>query len=228
MTRSIRPRREVVRRRRRERQLLFFGVTLLALAAVFAVALGVYQGRVEAPIDRAFVEYSQPAEEQASVPCPPTGPEDKFPLPNDQVSVRVMNGTETQGLARSVNDLLEGRGFVSAGVTNWRSTYEGAARIQFGEEGLRKAYSLARSFPTFELVYDQRKGGVVDLILGTRFKVTDMRATYAPELSMDLELTAVGQCKPIDQVQPKPAPAVIPVDPLAPTASPSPSASPTP
>lgn len=226
MARSVRPRREVVRRRRRERQLLFFGVTLLSLSAVFAIALGVYQGRVEAPIDRAFVDYSAPAEEKDAVPCPPASEEEKFPAPNDQISVRVLNGTDKRGLARSVGDVLEGRGFVLAGITNWRSEYKGAVRIQFGEEGLRQAYSIARTFPTFELVYDQRKGAVVDLILGARFETTDMRATYDPELSMELELTAVGSCKPIDQVQPKPAPAVIPVDPLAPTASPT--ATPTP
>lgn len=227
MARTSRPRREIVRRRRRERQTLVFGVIFIALIAVCAIALAVYQGRIESPINEAFVTKSAAAESEVNLPCPPSGPDDSLPLESDKISVRVLNATDKQGLAKSTMEVLTGRGFVSATTGNYRGTFDGGVKIQFGADGLRQAYTLALTFPDVVMVYDNRNSAVVDLILGDKFEVRDMRPTYAPELDPTVELTAPGQCKPIDLVQPRPAPAIIPVDPLATaSASPSPSATP--
>nr|WP_255633234.1 LytR C-terminal domain-containing protein [Demequina sp. TTPB684] len=146
-----------------------------------------------------------------------------------QVTVRVLNGTEEQGLAGNTLEVLKGRGYVpaaSGAATNWNRTYGEYARIQFGEEGLRQAYTVAANFPEYVMVLDNRKGAVVDIILGELYEVDQLRPQYAPELDPDVELAAPVQCLPIALVQPEPAPRIIPIDPLAPIVTPSPSVSP--
>jgi hypothetical protein len=93
---------------------------------------------------------------------------------------------------------------------------------------LRQAYTVAANFPTYAMVLDNRKGAVVDIILGDLFETNKIRPQYAPELDPSVELTAPVPCLPIDLVPKEPAPRIIPIDPLAPIVTPSPSPSPSP
>ena len=233
-SRIMRTRRDVVRRHRRERQFLVFGLTVGVLVALSAIALAAYQGRITSPIEAAFKTPAAGFSTDVTVPCPPldkaTGARE-LPLPVDQVVVRVRNGTTTSGLARDTLAVLTGRGYVATipGATNWDNrTYADSVRIQFGEAGLQQAYTVGRNFPTVEYVLDNRKGAVVDIILGATFSVKNMRPQYAPELDPKTPLVAPLQCLPWDRITPQPAPRIIPVDPLAPSASPSPTPSPSP
>jgi hypothetical protein len=216
---------EVIKRRRRDRQIIIFGFLAVALIFVSFVAYSVYQGRVASPIDYAFVTPPEDFESEVTLPCPPSG-DDALPMPANEISFRTLNATEETGLARGYMEDLAGRGFVAVQATNWNQDYDGFARIAFGEEGLRQAYTIANQFPQSELVYDNREGAIVDVILGSLAADSELRPLYAPELSPDLELTAPGPCLPIDLVAPVPGPARLPADPLAPSPSPSPSASP--
>ncbi len=243
-SRILRTRREVVRRHRRERQFLVFGLLVGLLATIFVIAYAIYQGRLESPIDYAFVTPPPDFETTVTWPCPPSNagndaddPEavhENMPMDPTQVTVRVLNGTvgledEQPGIAGSTLAVLTGRGYVpaaSGAATNWNRTYSDTVRIQFGEEGLRQAYTVAANFPTYEMVLDNRKGAVVDIILGELFNTKNIRPQYAPELDPTVELTAPQECLPISLVRPEPAPRIIPVDPLAPTATPTPSATP--
>lgn len=230
-TGTMRTRREVVRRRRHERQFLVFGVLVGVLIALAAIALAVYQGRIEPPIQRAITSPSADVESTITLPCAPVdlGNGEDLPMAPSQVAVRVQNGSDVSGLAGTTMNLLVDRGYVSVGASNWYRTYDKAVRIQFGVDGLRQAYSVAANFPEVELVLDTREGALVDIILGPGFDPKDIRPQYAPELDPTAVLTAPGQCVPVDLVDPEPAPNIIPADPLAPTASPvpSPTASPT-
>ena len=143
--------------------------------------------------------------------------------------MRVRNGTDTTGLARDTLAVLTGRGYTPTvpGAINWDNrTYADSVRIQFGKDGLRQAYTVARNFPTVEYVLDNRKGAVVDIILGRQFQVKNMRPQYAPELDPTTPLVSPLQCLPWTASHPQPAPHIIPPDPTVPTASPSPSPSP--
>jgi hypothetical protein len=53
--RTLRTRREVVRRHRRERQFLVFGLLIGLLATVSVIAYAIYQGRIDSPVNYAFV-----------------------------------------------------------------------------------------------------------------------------------------------------------------------------
>ncbi len=229
--RILRTRRDVVRRHRRERQFLVFGLSVGVLVAVSAIALAAYQGRVDLPINAAFQTPAAAFSTDVTVPCPPAdvGGGENLPLPPDQVVVRVRNGTDKPGLARDTLEVLTGGGYVGVGATNWDNrTYGDSIRIQFGVEGLRQAYTVARNFTNPEYVLDTRKGAVVDVILGATFEVSQMRPPYAPELDATTPLVAPLKCLPVGRTPKQPAPHIIPVDPLVPTASPGPTPSPSP
>jgi len=230
-SRILRTRRDVVRRHRRERQFLVFGLLVGVLVALSAIALAAYQGRIDPPTDQAFQTPAPEFSTDITVPCPPAdkGAGENMPLPPDQVVVRVRNANGETGLARDALELLTGRGYRGVGATNWDNrTYADSVRIQFGVDGLRQAYTVARNFPTVEYVLDNRKGGVVDIILGASFDLKSVRPPYAPELDETTPLLAPLQCLPVDRTPKQPAPHIIPVDPLAPVPSPTPTPSPSP
>jgi len=216
---SLTTKREVVKRRRRDRQLVVFGFLLVALGFFAFVAYAIFQGKVESPIAYPIVTPSKDVIEDINLACPPSGDE-ALPMSSSEIAFRTLNATQETGLARAFLNDLEGRGFVGVQASNWNRTYDGVVRIMFGKAGLRAAYTLSNQFEEFELVYDNRDSALVDIVLGEGAIHAELRPAYAPELSPDVELTAPGQCLPIDLLIPEPAPARLPADPLA---SPSPS-----
>jgi hypothetical protein len=216
-------RRAKVRRHRRERQIIVFGVLviLVAFAAVFAA--GVYKGDVDGPFSQPFVTPAGAFESDVDLVCPPPS---STPLPADQVAVRVLNGTETSGLASDVADDLESRGFVLLGASNWSRGYPDGVRLYFGPNGVHQAYTVARHFETVDMVLDNRPGTLVDVVLGDAFaEASTLRSALAPELDETRTLTANAACLPASLVTPVPAPRTLPENPLDPEPSPSPSPS---
>jgi hypothetical protein len=216
-------RRKAVRRHRRERQVLVFGIILIAMAAVVFISMGVYKGTIKGPFNESFVTPEAGYSSTVNLVCPPPG---SMPLEPNQVAVRVFNGTDTPGLAGNTLEDLEGRGFVGLGATNWSRTYDKVARIMFGETGVQKAYTLALQFTEAELVLDTRTNATVDVVLGDQFKGTV--SPLDPQLNPDTPLTANAPCVPVSQVEPEPAPHNYPKDPLAPKTTPTPTPSPSP
>jgi hypothetical protein len=214
-----------VRRHRRERQVLVFGIIFIGLAAISFIALNVYRGNITGPFNASFVTPQSDFTSEIELACPPSG---SMPLEAEQVAVRVLNGTDRQGIASNTLADLEGRGFVPLGATNWNRDYDETARIMFGESGIQKAYTLALQFPDSELVLDTRDNATVDVVLGDAF--TSLVDPLDPQLDPDVPLTANEPCLPISQVEAEPAPRIYPADPLAPepSESPSPSVSPSP
>lgn len=217
-------RRAAIRRRRRERQILVFGLILVGLAFTGLFFASVYRGDVDGPFSAPFVTPESEFETDVNIACPPSG---AMPLPPTEVALRVMNATETAGLAGTTADDLEGRGFVVVDATNYSRPYTDAVQILYGEEGLVQAYTVSTYFTEFEMVLDSRDSAVVDVILGDAYGNGSLRPQDAPELSLENPLVRPQQCVPIELVVPVPAPRNIPENPLA-TASPEPSESPSP
>ncbi len=219
-TGRVRTRREVLRRHRRERQIVVFGILIIALGTVAFSAASIYSGRTKGPFTDPIITLASNVDSTVNLPCPP----DILPLDPDRVKVRVLNGSGVAGIAGNTLDKLTGRGFVSGGANNWsRGKYDGAVRISFGDEGVAEAYTVARHFVDYEMVQDQRKGHSVDVVIGLAFsEVNSLRPQFAPELSKDLYLAAPGQCIQPSEVVEEPAPRVYPAD--LPPVEPSPSA----
>lgn len=213
-------RRAVVRRRRRERQVLVFGILIMSIAAVVFVAMGVYKGTIAGPFNVPFVTPSADFTSTINVACPPSG---SMPLEANQVAVRVLNGTDKPGLASNTLEDLDRRGFVALGATNWNQAYDGTARIMFGETGIEKAYTVALQFSDAELVLDTRANATVDVVVGALF--TQLVPQLDPQLDPTVPLTANVPCLPMSQVEAEPAPHSYPKDPLAPKTTPTPSPS---
>ncbi|GIG54966.1 LytR C-terminal domain-containing protein [Demequina activiva] len=223
-------RRKAVRRHRRERQLVVFGVIIIAIAALTFAASAVYRGEVDGPFDAQFNTPDSGLAEDVTLVCPPpANPADETadkPLNPGEVVVRVNNGTEVPGLAGTTQSTLDGRGFVTVGTANWPRPYDGIALIYFGESGVQHAYTLARQFQDAELVLDQRPDITLDLVVGQGFADNPvLREPLAPELSPELALSADGECRPAGLVVAVPAPRTLPENPLA-EASPTPSPEP--
>lgn len=218
----------VTRRRRRERQIIVFGVIAIILAAIAVASAAVFRGDADGPFSAAFTTPAGEFESDVTLVCPPA---DAMPLEYDQVVVRVNNGTDTSGLASTAANQLGSRGFLVTGSTNWARGYGDYVQILFGAEGVQQAYTLATQFDAtseqkVDLVLDNREGTTVDLVLGTQYAENPkLRDALAPELDMDLVLTAQAECLPANLVNARPAPKTLPDNPLA-TASPEPSASP--
>ncbi|MDN4484455.1 LytR C-terminal domain-containing protein [Demequina lignilytica] len=221
-------RRAKVRRHRRERQIIVFGALVLATGFVALFAAGVYKGTIDGPFSESFVTPEGAFDSDVNLVCPPV---DSMPLTPTEVALRVLNGTDTGGLAGSLSEDLAGRGFVTLDPSNWSRSYSDYIRIVFGADGVQQAYTLARQFDgAVDLVLDNREGTLLDVIVGDAY-VDDpgLRSSLAPELSLDLALSANAECLPVNLVTPEPAPRNLPDSPLDPvtdaSASPSPSAS---
>ncbi|MDE0572282.1 LytR C-terminal domain-containing protein [Demequina sp. B12] len=213
----------VTRRRRRERQLVVFGVLIIVLTALTIASLAIYNGNASGPFKAAIHTPAGEFEADTTLVCPPSN---TTPLPAEEVVVRVDNATDAQGLAGTTATALESRGFVVSGAQNWSRSYDGNVEILFGSQGVVHAYTLALQFDNVELTLDSRSDITLDLILGAEYVETPgLRSALAPELDPDVALAAGEACLPVDVVEPQLAPGDLPANPLA-TASPEPSAEP--
>ena len=206
------PRRARVRRHRRERQIIVFGVLIIALAFTGLFAAGIYRGDVDGPFSQPFVTPIGDFESDVTLACPPAN---KTAMKNKKVALRVLNATDVSGLAGQVTDDLAGRGFVTLDPANAGTSYSGSVEITFGADGVRQAYTVARHFDEVELVYDNREGTLIDVLVGDGFaEAPALRDRLAPELASGVILTANAECLPVDLLTPAPAPRILPENPL--------------
>lgn len=146
------------------------GVVLVLLAGLVAAgivtALAIINGQIRLPVPE--------QRNAASVLCP----DDSFDyLPNEAITVNVLNSTNRAGLARAVADELAGRKFLVGTVGNTTSSYRGTALVVSGAAGQPAAFSVQRNVPGSDYVQDGRTDASVDLVLAP-----DFRELVKPEL----------------------------------------------
>ncbi|TYP90651.1 LytR C-terminal domain-containing protein [Blastococcus xanthinilyticus] len=95
------------------------------------------------------------------------------------VSVRVLNATDTGGLAQQVADDLSGRGFTVSEIANDSSDrqVEGVGEVRYGARGEDPARFLAVFMPGAGTYRDTRADAVVDLVIGPEFVWPESLAT---------------------------------------------------
>ena len=89
-----------------------------------------------------------------------------------QVTLRVLNGTRTAGLAEKVSDDFENRGFAIQRPAKSKSAVDQVAVIEFGPKSVGaaqwiKAFFLGQAEPRFN---PARTTAVIDVVLGDRFR----------------------------------------------------------
>ncbi|SNS66086.1 LytR cell envelope-related transcriptional attenuator [Micrococcales bacterium KH10] len=188
------------RRRKRARQSVVFGVLIATMALAGLGATAVYSGAISLPFAREFSSDKAPADPALTPPC--LTEERRNPAAYNKVKVRIYNSSERRGLASTVAKSLEGRGFhivttgnLSAGVND--------ARISFGHKGLVRAYTLAAHLPDVQLLYDDRSGATVDLIVGQSFEA--LIPEDAVRLQPKIPMENLPGCVPLDTMTPSAA-----------------------
>jgi hypothetical protein len=213
----MKTRRELHRRRRRERQYLVFGALTFALGAIAYLAYNIFTGTIEGPFAAPYITVAGNFSSDITLPCPPS---DTKPAPAGEVLIRVRNSTDRQGLASTTLSDLVGRGFLNGGANNFSGyEYDGTAQIIFGVDGVREGYTVARHFEDPELILDSRDGAGVDIILGSKFDI--LVPIYSADLDPELILTATAECLPAALITPVLAPRTYPQPSPGPTVEPS-------
>jgi hypothetical protein len=115
-----------------------------------------------------------------------------------QVTVNVYNGTKRPGLAKSVADELEKRGFAIGKVANERNNAEigEVALVRSGPKGAELTTRVAAEVDGARIVTEERTDATVDLVLGNGFSA----------LRNPAAVTAVLSPSPAPAPTPAPAP----------------------
>lgn len=145
------------------RRRIFHGVVLTMLVALIIaavlVALAVARGDLTIP----FLE----PEAEEPIVCPTA----VFNYPaNEDVSANVYNSTNRGGLAGTVADQLDARGYNVLEIGN-RSLNQNSstAVVVSGPAGQAAAFNLQQNIPNSEYLEDERTDATVDVVLGRAF-----------------------------------------------------------
>ena len=106
--------------------------------------------------------------------CPAGAPLANVTLPDDpdQVTVKVLNGTKTPGLAENVTNDFKNRRFKVQAPGEDKKRVKGVAVVRYGPEAvgsaqLLEAYFLGEATPEYN---PKRKGAVVEIVIGSQFQ----------------------------------------------------------
>ncbi|WP_043844303.1 envelope integrity protein Cei [Amycolatopsis taiwanensis] len=157
-------------------------VIVLVVLGLVAMVVWVRAIASKADID-AQTRCSPPATPPAGVIFTSVGHgalDDAAPLPLEQVAVRVLNASQSRGLASITTESLRQQGFTQVAPPDNDPAYpQGNAKcrgqIRFGEHGTSAARTLSFVAPCAELVKDNRADATVDLVIGNGF--TDLQIT---------------------------------------------------
>lgn len=106
--------------------------------------------------------------------CPAGAPYADVRLPDDpaEVTVKILNGTSTSGLAEQVTEQFKNRRFAVEEAGKSKTKFKGVAEIRFGPEAVGKAQLLRAYFlDQSEMVYSpKRKGTIVEIVIGSQYQ----------------------------------------------------------
>lgn len=181
------------RRHMQQRQTVIFGTLVTVLLVAGLLGGAVWSGVLPSPID---IEINSGAPEATPAPvAPPCPPEGALPVPYSEISVNVLNGTETQGLAAGTAATLRSYGIQTGREQNGQR-YEGVARLTAGPLGVASAYTLAALFSSAEIVLDAREDATVDVLLGMAFE--DVLPLEQVELDPEAPIPPPADCRPVE------------------------------
>jgi hypothetical protein len=110
----------------------------------------------------------------AGTSCPAGAPLANVTLPKDpgEVTIKVLNGTKTPGLAESVTNDFKNRRFKVQAPSEDKKQVKDVAVVRYGPAAvgsaqLLEAYFLGQATPEYD---PKRKGAVVDIVVGSQFQ----------------------------------------------------------
>lgn len=154
------------RRHLQQRQTVVFGTLVAALLVVGLLGGASWSGVLPSPVSVPI--NSGGAAEAPDPVVPPCPPADTKPVKFSEISVNVLNGTETQGLAARTASSLRGYE-IQIGHEQNGTAYGGVAQLTTGPLGVASAYTLAALFTESQIVLDARDDDTVDILLGVGY-----------------------------------------------------------
>lgn len=176
-----------------QRQTVIFGSIIAVLLGVALFAGAVWAEIVPAPFTIEMKSPEPEAEPVVTQPCPPEG---AFPVPLGEVSVNVLNSTETSGLGARTAESLAAHGLTVESVGNASDRYLGTAKVLAGVEYLDVAYTVADLIPGSQVVYDVRTEAIVDVVIGVDF--SEINSEEERQLDPEEPIPAPSGCMVIE------------------------------
>lgn len=152
---------------RRQKNVIVMVSALLVVALIIASLFFFHVGGLgRASSERVLPNYGQTA------PCSVNKEDGTHAVyeKNNNVQVRVLNGTSFSGFAGAVSEALQLRDFSMQEAGNYTSTNVKRTKILFGVNSINQAYTLASNFTDAVMVMDDRQDAVIDVVLGATFK----------------------------------------------------------
>ena len=183
------------------RQATIIGSILAVMIIAVAVSLLVSLGILPAPNPG----FSRPKSTATYVPqpCPPDGAKT---VDVTTLTVNVYNGSESVGLATTVQQELQEAGLTVASASDWPGgIYNGEVQILSSKGSLTNAYSLAQVFPNSTVKIDESLSdddATVSVVLGKEYLQNALNADEIKLLGSDKPITAPSDCVPADKVSP--------------------------
>ena len=147
------------------RQATVIGAILAVMVVAVAVSLLVSLGILPAYNPG----FSQPKSTATYVPqtCPPSGAKTVDVTTIEKINI--YNGSESVGLAATVQQELEEAGLTVTSANDWPGgIYNGEVQIMASKGGLTNAYSLAQIFPNSTVQLDKSPVSYTHLTLPTK------------------------------------------------------------
>ena len=173
------------------RQTTVIGAILAVMVVAVAVSLLVSLGILPAYNPG----FSQPKSTATYVPqtCPPSGAKTVDVTTIEKINI--YNGSETVGLAATVQQELEEAGLSVTSANDWPGgIYNGEVQIMASKGGLTNAYSLAQIFPN---------DTTVSVVLGKEYLQNALKSDEIKLLGADKPITAPSDCVPADKAATK-------------------------
>ena len=178
------------------RQTTVIGAILAVMVVAVAVSLLVSLGILPAYNPG----FSQPKSTATYVPqtCPPSGAKTVDVTTIEKINI--YNGSETVGLAATVQQELEEAGLTVTSANDWPGgIYNGEVQIMASKGGLTNAYSLAQIFPKSTVQLDKSLSDddtTVSVVLGKEYLQNALKSDEIKLLGADKPITAPSDCVP--------------------------------
>lgn len=153
---------EILRTRRRRRQAASFAIVVLIVFGIGVGAAGIYQGWWQWPFDDDPAVTADPGTQDCPAPSVTAAPV-------EGVTVTILNGTDTRGLAAAVEAELAARGFTVTAIANAAAPVDEVAQVRYGPESALQARTVGAHLPGPSLIDDGRPGTDVELTIGAAF-----------------------------------------------------------
>ena len=185
------------------RQTTVIGAILAVMVVAVAVSLLVSLGILPAYNPG----FSQPKSTATYVPqtCPPSGAKTVDVTTIEKINI--YNGSETVGLAATVQQELEEAGLTVTSANDWPGgIYNGEVQIMASKGGLTNAYSLAQIFPKSTVHLDKSLSDddtTVSVVLGKEYLQNALKSDEIKLLGADKPITAPSDSVPADKAATK-------------------------